>query len=87
MAAQTVKVAVSLPKEEFRAIERLRRQLKKSRSALVAEAIRYWLKAQREAEEVRRYIEGYQKYPEAEEEIQEAAAMARMALASEEWKE
>lgn len=87
MPAQTVKVAISLPKEEFRALEKRRRQLKQSRSAVIAKAIRQWLKAQQEAEDVQRYVEGYQKYPETEEEMAEAAALARMALADVEWEE
>nr|BAL56858.1 ribbon-helix-helix protein, copG family protein [uncultured Acetothermia bacterium] len=87
MPAQTVKVAISLPKEEFRALEKRSRQLKQSRSAVIAKAIRHWLKAQQEAEDVQRYVEGYQKYPETEEEMAEAAALARMALADVEWEE
>lgn len=87
MPAQTVKVAISLPKEEFRALEKRRRQLKQSRSAVIAKAIRHWLKAQQEAEDVQRYVEGYQKYPETEEEMAEAATLARMALADVEWEE
>ncbi len=69
MPVQTIKVAISLPKEEFRALEKRRRKLKQTRSAVVTEAIRYWLKAQEEAEDVRRYIEGYQKHPETKEEM------------------
>ncbi len=87
MAAHTVKIAVSLPKEEFRAVEKFRRQLKKSRSAVIADAIRHWLKAQREAEDVRRYIEGYRKYPETEEEMAGVDQIARQLLAEIEWEE
>ncbi len=87
MPAQTVKIAISLPKEEFRAVEKRRRQLKQSRSAVIAEAIRNWLKAQREAEDVRRYIESYQKYPETEKEITDVGAISSIALADEEWEE
>jgi len=87
MAIRTVKVAVSLPKEQFEQLERLRKQLKLSRSALVSQAIRQFLKIHREEEDIRRYIEGYRKYPETEEELAEAAALARLALAAEEWEE
>jgi metal-responsive CopG/Arc/MetJ family transcriptional regulator len=81
MAAQTVKVAVSLPEEQFREIESLRKRLKLSRSALIAQAIQQLLKAYQEEEDVRRYIAGYQKHPETEEEIAEATALARQGLA------
>ena len=91
MASQTIKVEVSLPKEEFQAVEKLRRQMKKSRNAVIAEAIHHWLRTKRdvdqEAEDIRRYIEGYKKYPETEEEIMEAATISHIALADEEWKE
>lgn len=87
MASQTVKIAVSLPKAEFRAVEKWRRELKKSRSAVIADAIRHWLKAQQEAEDVRRYIEGYRKYPETEEEMAVCEKAAVEVLAETEWEE
>ncbi|MCX8102821.1 MAG: ribbon-helix-helix domain-containing protein [Candidatus Bipolaricaulota bacterium] len=87
MPAQTVKIAISLPKDEFRAIEKRRRQLKQTRSAVIAEAIRQWLKAQQEAEDVRRYIEGYLKYPETEEEMAACESMSEQLLAHVEWEE
>lgn len=87
MPAQTVKVAISLPKDEFRAIEKRRRQLKQNRSAVIAEAIRHWLKAQQEAEDVQRYIKGYKKYPETEEEMAACEQMAQQLLADVEWEE
>lgn len=61
----TVKVAVSLPKEEFRLVERRRRQLKLSRSAAVARAIAQWLHASEEDQRVRQYMEGYRRSPES----------------------
>lgn len=76
MPAQTVKIAISPPKDEFRAIEKRRRQLKQSRSAVIAEAIRHWLKAQ---------AEGYKKYPETEEEMATCEQMAQRLLADVEW--
>jgi len=87
MAAQTVKVAVSLPQEEFRAVERLRKKLEISRSALITEAIRYWLEAKQKEEDIRRYIEAYQKHPETPEEYAGFEEIARGVLASEEWEE
>jgi metal-responsive CopG/Arc/MetJ family transcriptional regulator len=73
--ASTVKVAVSLPKEEFRAVEKARKKLGRSRSSLVAEAIRTWLEEQKNQEEVHRYIAGYKRHPETAEELMEAAAI------------
>ncbi len=87
MSAQTIKVAISLPKEEFRALEKRRRQLKQSRSAVIAEAIRQWLKAQQESEDIRRYIKGYQRHPETEEEFAGFDEIAQQLLADTEWEE
>ena len=64
MAARTVKVAVSLPKEQFRHIERLRNELGISRSALIAQAIRQFVEACQKEKDIQRYIKGYQRYPE-----------------------
>lgn len=61
----TVKVAVSLPKEAFRLVERRRRHLKLSRSAAVARAIAEWLHASEDDQRVRRYVEGYHRHPES----------------------
>ena len=63
----TVKMAVSLPKEQFRLIEHQRHKLKLSRSAAVREALRQWLKVFEEQEAIRQYIEGYQRHPEKAE--------------------
>jgi|GEM_PF-680732 len=80
-----VKIAVSLPKEQFEQIESLCRQLKLSRSALASQAIYQFLKACQEEEDIRRYIEGYRKHPETEKELAEAAALAQLVLVAEEW--
>ena len=84
MAARTVKVAISLPKEEFDAVERLRRELGLSRSALIARALRAWLKERSETQQVRRYLEGYRRNPESEKEIAEAASLALHTLETQE---
>ena len=53
--ATTAKVAVSLPDELFRALESARRRARKTRSAVVQEALRDWLRRQARAELVRDY--------------------------------
>lgn len=87
MAARTVKVAVSLPKEQFSQVEQLCRELGISRSALIAQAIRQFVEARRKEEDIRRYIEGYQRYPETSKEYAGFEELARGVLASEEWEE
>lgn len=87
MTARTVKVAVSLPKEQFQHVEQLRRELGVSRSALIAQAIGQFVEARQKEEDIRRYIEGYRKQPETPEEYAGFEELARRVLASEEWEE
>jgi metal-responsive CopG/Arc/MetJ family transcriptional regulator len=87
MATQTVKVAISLPREEFEALEQVRKRLGISRSALISRALRSWLEDQGEEEPIRRYLEGYRREPETAEEIAEAAPLALQALGADEWEE
>ena len=61
----TVKVAISLPKDQFRLAEKQRHLLHVSRSAMVRNALSQWLKAIEEDKAVRRYLEGYQRHPES----------------------
>lgn len=61
----TVKVAVSLPKDQFQLVEKRRRTLKVSRSFAVREALSQWLQSSRGDNAIRRYVEGYQRTPES----------------------
>lgn len=79
MAHGTAKVAISMPQETFRSIERARRKLKLGRSEAVVEALRAWLKQQEEAEMIRQYVEGYRRHPE---QISPAEAKARLKMAA-----
>jgi Arc/MetJ-type ribon-helix-helix transcriptional regulator len=81
----TVKVAVSLPKEQFRLVEKQRRLLKVSRSAAVREALRRWLESLEEQEAIRQYIDGYGRHPESPEEIKAIEQASLEALKHETW--
>jgi hypothetical protein len=70
------KIAVTVPTETYAAVERLRRRLGKSRSAVVAHALESWTHAADSAEADRRYVEGYLRIPEALDEIRAVAAQA-----------
>ena len=83
-----VKIAISLPREEADYVERVRKSLNTTRSAVIRDAIREKVRAETKAEKIRRYIEGYRRMPETEEEIAELQAMQQTALESlprEEW--
>ena len=63
------KVAVSLPVDTLRALERVRTKLRKTRSGAVTEAVERWLAAEDAGEDERRYLEGYLRHPERTQEI------------------
>ena len=79
MPRSAAKIALSLPDALFREVERMRKRRKTTRSALVQEALRLWLRQQAEASLVREWEEGYRRLPESTAEI--AAAEAGAALA------
>lgn len=58
------KIAISLPKEEFRELEKVRAKMGIGRSAVVAQAIRFWLHQRGNEQMIKRYQEGYRQRPE-----------------------
>ena len=76
MPRSAAKIAISLPAELYRALEGARRRTGKSRSAVVQEALREWLRRQVRGDLVREYEEGYRRSPEDAEEIEAALATA-----------
>jgi metal-responsive CopG/Arc/MetJ family transcriptional regulator len=85
MAKVATKVAVSIPDDLYRAIERIRKRSGKSRSVVMQAALRYWLRHQAEVSLVREYEEGYRGRPEGRREVEAAKAAAMHLLRSEEW--
>ena len=76
------KVAVSIPLSTLRAVEQARRRLRRSRSAIVTEALEAWLRARAVGVADRRYISGYLRHPETPEEVAASEALAMEAMAS-----
>ena len=75
----TLKIAISLPKEDFYKLEQIRKKLGFDRSNIIDKAIRFWLDYREREELIKRYQEGYRKKPESVQEIQameQAAAEA-----------
>ncbi len=70
----TLKIAISLPREDFYKIEKVRRRFGFTRSMIVDKAILFWLGHIEEDNLVKRYQEGYRKKPES---IQELKAMEK----------
>ncbi len=76
MPRSAAKIAVSLPDELYRALEGARRKAGRSRSAVVQEALREWLRRQLRGDLVREYEAGYRRSPEDAQEIEAALATA-----------
>ncbi|MBI4042606.1 MAG: ribbon-helix-helix protein, CopG family [Deltaproteobacteria bacterium] len=87
MASQTEKFTISLPRQVYELIERMRKEYHLSRSAMIALAIRDWVTAKREEKRVRSYIEGYRNYPETPPDIHLHGILAAESLGGEEWGE
>jgi metal-responsive CopG/Arc/MetJ family transcriptional regulator len=83
MASGAAKIALSLPDDLFREIERARKKSGKTRSALVQDALRHWLRYQGEAALVREWEEGYRRMPETSAEVELAVATTRFAFEDE----
>jgi metal-responsive CopG/Arc/MetJ family transcriptional regulator len=85
MASMSTKVAVSIHEDLYRAVEKARKRIGKSRSAILQDAIRQWLKQQEEAALVRAYEAGYRAKPENRREVEAAQAAAVRLLAATQW--
>jgi metal-responsive CopG/Arc/MetJ family transcriptional regulator len=85
MAKIATKVAVSIPDDLYRAVERARKRHRKTRSAVMQDALRYWLRHESEIALVREYEEGYRRKPETRREIKAAEAAALRLLSAEKW--
>lgn len=75
------KVAVTVPEDTLRAVEKRRRVLGMSRSAVVSAALESWLADQAMTAEERRYVVAYLKEPETSDEVRETTAVGAAAMA------
>ena len=85
MPRVATKVAVSIPEDLYRAVEKARKKHGKSRSAIMQDALRHWLRQQAEEVLMREYEAGYRRMPESRREIEAAHAAAVRLLAGVEW--
>ena len=79
----SAKIAVSLPEETLRALDKTRRAKALTRSAAIAEAVREWANGASPADADRRYAEAYLQQPEPLAEL--AAVAAAVTSAWEPW--
>lgn len=61
---KSARVTVSVPADMLASVERARRQLRKTRSAVVSEALAQWLSSRHVSDVDCRYAEAYLRHPE-----------------------
>ena len=69
------KIAISLPTENLKKIEKIRKQLGLQRSVVIDMAIRFWLENLDKQRLIKQYEEGYSKKPES---LDEAAVFEKL---------
>ena len=63
------KIAISLPTENLKRLEKIRKELGLQRSALIDMAIGFWLDNMEKQKTIKQYEEGYRNHPESIDEI------------------
>ena len=86
MHTHSHKFAVSLPAESFKLLCGFQKQFKLSRSAAIREAINRLAQSEIEADKMRRYEEGYRKFPPSGAESEAFMRLAPETLVPENWK-
>ena len=76
------KIAVTVPRETLAAVERRRRVLGVTRSAVVTAALEAWLAEQTMTAEERKYLLAYLRQPETREELRDAHKTAKAVASS-----
>ncbi len=76
---KAAKVAVSLPADTLRSVERVRRKVGLTRSAVFQEAVEFWLRRHLIEGDDRTYVEGYLRRPERSDEVEAIAGAATAA--------
>lgn len=81
-----IKIAITIPEDQARAIERMRRSQRIPRSRVIQQALEFYLSARARQEAIRAYERGYRRKPEPAAEAEAAAKAAAEVLGKENWK-
>ncbi len=81
------KIAISLPDEMLKAVEKQRLAKGESRSQFFRRAAEEQLRRERDRKDIEQYIRGYQQYPETKEEIASAESALGYAFDDDSWEE
>jgi hypothetical protein len=79
------KIAVTIPDDQMRTLERLRRRQRLPRSRVVQQALSFYFSHAGLSEEVTAYEEGYRRKPERSADAAGYARAAATVLGSEDW--
>ncbi len=82
---RAVKFAISIPEEDFKKLEALRQKEELTRSKAILQAIKLWEESKSMKELIRKYEEGYEKFPEVTEERIAWERASLTALTKEKW--
>lgn len=79
------KLATSLPRSQFDALERTRKKLRLRRSEAIQEALTLWLLTKAEDKRTARYVQGYLEQPDDPRESRALVAAWARGLEAEDW--
>lgn len=79
------KLAITLPEDQAKAIERIRRAQRIPRSRVIQQAVDFYLSQRAQQEAIRAYEDGYRRRPETAAEAESAARAAGEILGREDW--
>ncbi|MFC1946559.1 ribbon-helix-helix domain-containing protein [Chloroflexota bacterium] len=82
---KSAKVAISLPEDTLKAIEKERKARAESRSEFFRRAVEEYLKQEKESKEIDAYIRGYTTIPESVEEVEAIHQAGVNILVEEPW--
>lgn len=85
MSNQTAKIAISIPRDELKVLESLRHKLSLSRSAVIQQAVKYWLSYQERRGLIDKYERGYLKKPEDPGHVAHMEKISFETLSKEDW--
>ncbi len=81
---QTEKVAISLPVDLMRKMERIRKKTGENRSSFIRRSLERFFDEIDKKKKIQAYVKGYKDHPETTEEIKEAEAAAEF-ITQEPW--
>ena len=83
---KSTKIAISLPIEDLKRIEKIRKELGTQRSTVIDMAIRFWLDNMEKQKMIKQYEDGYRRHPEDINEIKALEELSANVLKKEDWK-